>query len=127
MGKFGGLRANWMGAVVDQSTKLTGLTIPGTHDSGTCGLDRASVSRCQEKTISEQLDHGIRFLDIRLVPEERNSVQDCQLYHGTTPLGIWFSDVLAVCKTFLSSTRRRRSSCPSRMNVGWMPAISEWR
>lgn len=97
------LRANWMQFVPNQQLKLTALTIPGTHDTCTSGVDRVSISRCQEMTLAEQLERGIRFIDIRLVPATNGSgVTDLQLYHGIENLRLWFStDVLDVCKKFL--------------------------
>lgn len=59
--------SNWMSAV-DGSQQLTRLTLPGTHDSGAMfhilGHD---FDQCQDKVYLEQLQSGVRFLDIRLV------------------------------------------------------------
>lgn len=41
------------------------LSIPGTHNSPTCYVALPSV-RCQAASIKEQLNNGIRFLDIRV-------------------------------------------------------------
>jgi 1-phosphatidylinositol phosphodiesterase len=45
------------------------LSIPGTHDSGTypCQSHQfCDISQCQSWNISNQLNGGIRFLDIRV-------------------------------------------------------------
>lgn len=44
------------------------IPIPGSHDSGTYGLDRRAVT--QNLTIAEQLSMGIRYFDLR--PKEQN-------------------------------------------------------
>lgn len=58
---------NWMRAIRGE-TKLTEITIPGTHDSCTTQMANsivAGIAQCQSLTIPQQLDAGVRFLDIR--------------------------------------------------------------
>ena len=45
---------------------LSTLSIPGTHNSPTCHKALPSV-RCQAVPVREQLDNGVRFLDIHLL------------------------------------------------------------
>lgn len=103
MNDYGRLRANWMGSIPDQQKTLFQLTIPGTHDTCTAGLDRPSVSRCQELDLGSQLAQGIRFIDIRLVPEINDAGEsDLRVYHSSDPTNVWFTrDVFQVCKDFL--------------------------
>ncbi|ESA44124.1 PLC-like phosphodiesterase [Neurospora crassa] len=54
----------WM-AELDPSYPLSALSIPGTHNSPTCYVALPSV-RCQAVPIREQLDNGVRFLDVRV-------------------------------------------------------------
>ena len=63
--------SDWMSVILDD-TKLTEITLPGTHDS--CarkfkGEDifgvTSGISKCQSMNITEQLNAGVRFLDIR--------------------------------------------------------------
>lgn len=59
---------NWMSNVNDNKL-LRDMNIPGTHDSGTkytAGGVTGIVASCQDLSISEQLESGIRYLDIRL-------------------------------------------------------------
>lgn len=56
--------ANWMGQI-DSDRPLTGLAIPGTHDTMTASCDQRYY-RTQEIDLAEQLAIGVRFLDIRL-------------------------------------------------------------
>ena len=102
------LRKRWMDNLNDKNVKVSELTIPGTHDTGTWPkhLDLASV--CQDWDLKRQLESGIRFIDIRLVPTHNNSTQqmDLVVWHGDpgTNEGLWFStDILGVCKTFLET------------------------
>lgn len=60
----------WMGNVHDNKF-LDELSIPGTHDSGTCSVDndtepQTSQVKCQQDYIPTQLLEGIRYYDIRL-------------------------------------------------------------
>lgn len=45
---------------------LSEINIPGTHDSCTAFCSMSNMSRCQNMTVKEQLDAGIRLFDIRL-------------------------------------------------------------
>lgn len=64
-----GFRANnWM-AYMPNNAQISQLNLPGTHDSGTAFMAAGmptSKGQCQEKTIREQLDAGIRAFDIRV-------------------------------------------------------------
>ena len=55
----------WMSKLKDTDT-IDQLNIPGTHDSGTSYLNSANYHHTQDLTIREQLQLGIRFLDMRL-------------------------------------------------------------
>lgn len=60
----------WM-KYVDDNKFLDELSIPGTHDSGTCSVDndtepQTSQVKCQQDYIPTQLLEGIRYFDIRL-------------------------------------------------------------
>jgi hypothetical protein len=60
----------WM-SYIDGNKKLSELTIPGTHDTCAEDVNKGEVVRefvqTQNKPLNEQLDAGIRFLDIRCV------------------------------------------------------------
>ena len=80
--------ADWMSTILD-GTKLTEITMPGTHDS--CarkfkGEDvfgvLSGISKCQSLNITEQLNAGIRFLDIRC--EVDASTYSVKTVHGST-------------------------------------------
>lgn len=85
MGEFTKEYDKKYGPDASRSFRITNLCIPGTHDSGTAFLKKnlteevVNAVRCQELTIEEQLDHGIRYLDIR-VKYEGNSF--CIVHDG---------------------------------------------
>lgn len=56
---------NWMAKVSDNAT-ITSLSIPGSHDSGALHSIADVSGKCQDLSITSQLNIGIRFFDIRL-------------------------------------------------------------
>lgn len=58
-------RAYWV-TNLPNSLKIKDMAIPGTHDSGAWHWLNGGMVRCQTRSISEQLNDGIRFLDIRV-------------------------------------------------------------
>ncbi|MEU4358985.1 phosphatidylinositol-specific phospholipase C [Streptomyces virginiae] len=87
---------DWMSGLGD-STPLQRMTIPGTHDSGAAkgGLYVA----CQNTSIAQQLDSGIRFLDVRC----RVTGGSFAIHHGSFFQDLMFGDVLVACWNFLSA------------------------
>lgn len=100
----------WM-SHVDDNKYLDELSIPGTHDSGTCSVDndtepQSSQAKCQQDYIPTQLLEGIRYFDIRLGKDDKNG--DPGIDHGRCYLlkkdggHMHLSDVIGYFKTFLS-------------------------
>lgn len=88
-------RPSWMTSL-PSTLKLSQLTIPGTHDSGSVrDIDR--ISQCQDLSGSEQLNAGIRFFDLRL----RLSGGNLEVYHGPTDEGTSFQAWLNMFAFFL--------------------------
>ncbi|WP_426575515.1 phosphatidylinositol-specific phospholipase C (plasmid) [Xenorhabdus stockiae] len=91
----------WMKNIDDQkSTAL--LSIPGTHES--CATyspdgDMLGIIICQDQSVEQQLQEGIRFLDIRC----RAFNGQFTIHHGLVYQQINFGDVLNQCIDFLSS------------------------
>lgn len=52
---------------ISKDTKLSELSIPGTHDSATQYLSLSPIFQCQDTDIQTQLENVYRYLDIRLV------------------------------------------------------------
>ena len=61
------------------------LSIPGTHNSPTHHKALPSV-RCQAVSVQEQLDNGVRFLDIRVSAEPDND--ELTLVHAVFPISL---------------------------------------
>jgi 1-phosphatidylinositol phosphodiesterase len=98
-------RKTWMG-LVDGSLHINQITIPGTHDSGadkhTSNIHWTNLKRpwiiCQDFSIPNQLNLGVRWLDIRLHFEDA----DLKIYHGSNYLNKNFDYVLGHCINFLN-------------------------
>lgn len=100
----------WM-SYVDGHKYLDELSIPGTHDSGTCSVDndtepQSSQAKCQQDYIPTQLLEGIRYFDIRLGKDGKEN--DPGIDHGMCYLlkkdghFMHLSDVIGYFKTFLN-------------------------
>ena len=78
----------WMKYLLD-STPLSALSIPGTHNSPTCHKALPSV-RCQAVSPREQLENGVRFFDIRVQPDDPNDPKNEKLIlvHGAFPISL---------------------------------------
>jgi 1-phosphatidylinositol phosphodiesterase len=93
---------NWMSNVND-NVKLSNLSIPGTHDSGTKDVSiNIGGARCQNYTIGQQLEDGIRFLDIRLCDKG----DELNIYHNKINCNLSFTSVLNQCKSFLEKNSK---------------------
>lgn len=105
--------ATWMSDMSDilRNHKLREIVIPGTHNSGAYNL-RNSVSitvgscyaNCQSKTIEQQLNEGIRYLDLRVMLWHvlASFWDDLFLVHtpnGSLLLTFWGKKVGAVLQT----------------------------
>ncbi|PSK93039.1 phosphatidylinositol-specific phospholipase C domain-containing protein [Taibaiella chishuiensis] len=89
---------NWMNFVSSRK-KLSDLTIPGTHDSGTWKL--SGLYHCQDRSLGEQLQAGIRFLDIRLKPSGK--ADELEVWHAGGNAHLNFrNDIVGVCRDFLA-------------------------
>ena len=87
---------SWLSKVSDD-TKLTDLSLPGTHDSGAEHSLYDIAGKCQDLDISQQLAIGVRFLDIRL--QLRND--KLFIVHSFVDQGIKFSTILRQIQNFL--------------------------
>ena len=96
---------DWM-KEIENNTPLNKINIPGTHNSGTSEPENNFInifakdySVCQNTDIKNQLDNGIRFLDLRLsIYGEKISV-----YHGVSKQKITFLEILSDLNCFLKN------------------------
>ena len=72
---------DWMETVPDE-TKLSNMSIPGTHDSCTQYVDMRYIFQCQDASVATQLIYGYRYLDMRLVLEQKHDQQTLVLKHN---------------------------------------------
>ncbi|MDI3388941.1 phosphatidylinositol-specific phospholipase C [Streptomyces sp. B-S-A8] len=87
---------DWLAGLGD-GTALRALTLPGTHDSG--ARFGGPWTECQNTTIAEQLNAGIRFLDVRC----RAIDGSFAIHHGAFYQELMFGDVLIACRDFLAA------------------------
>ena len=97
----------WMKYVADNKF-LDELSIPGTHDSGTCSVDndtepQSSQVKCQQDYIPTQLLEGIRYFDIRLGKGDDPGI-DHGIFYLLKKDGhfLHLSDVIRYFKKFLN-------------------------
>ncbi len=103
----------WM-SQLDDSLAIQDLSIPGTHDSaakkGLVGTTTSERSETQSLTIQEQLNIGVRFLDLRV--KIMFESKGLAMYHAGDPVydpepgagkldQYYFSAVLKTCYDFL--------------------------
>lgn len=89
---------SWMSDLPD-NVSLAQLSIPGTHDAGARFEPVSGTAKCQNLTIAQQLDAGIRFLDVRC----RHIDNAFTIHHGAIYQNLNFQDVLNACTAFLNA------------------------
>ncbi len=88
--------SNWMSFLSDDAY-LSEITLPGTHDSCTQNVIFGFAARCQDTDISQQLQDGYRYLDLRVAVDESDDGNKLKLVHGVVNChvsGNLFSDYL---------------------------------
>jgi 1-phosphatidylinositol phosphodiesterase len=86
-----------MGEISDD-TRVTALSIPGTHDS--CSIDGPlGFAKTQNLDLTDQLNAGIRFLDIRLAHYQDNLFA----HHNAVHMEKSYADILGICSNFLKT------------------------
>jgi len=98
--------ASWLSALQDD-LPISEINIPGSHNAAAINSIEPTNWACQAHSIKEQLERGIRLLDIRLKPKKRNSAYHFVTCHGR--LGSFganefqpFDEVLEECTKFLA-------------------------
>lgn len=89
----GGAPTDWMSRI-DDDVALDRLAVPGTHDTMTHRCDGYTTT--QSLSLVEQLDCGVRFVDIRLR-------RDGTIAHRYSPTGYDIDDVLGAVADFLEA------------------------
>jgi 1-phosphatidylinositol phosphodiesterase len=101
---------NWMElfAPCIQNLHLNELTLPGTHDASTycAGSLTQSWVQTQYPNINQQLNQGIRALDLRLMLGSGSGDNQFVMCHGSFALPLTLVDVLHQVTQFLASTSK---------------------
>ena len=85
----------------EPETRLIDRAIIGAHDAA--AYDASPQLRCQDLTLEEQIEAGVRAFDLRLVDRYDGSGR-LDLYHGKESLGLEFTeDVLPLLTQFLTA------------------------
>lgn len=88
--------SNWM-SEIDDGKYLSQISIPGTHDSAALYEPISNTAKCQNLTLDEQFNCGVRYIDIRC-----RSINDSfAIHHGPVYQHLNFDDVINVCRDFL--------------------------
>ncbi|XP_074107470.1 1-phosphatidylinositol phosphodiesterase-like [Cotesia typhae] len=87
---------------LEDSHKLNRIALTGTHVSAAYSKSLLALLKTQELSIKEQLESGVRVLDIRT----RHVSNKFALYYKSSDLGLTFDDVLNQTANFLSHHKR---------------------
>lgn len=88
----------WMAKLPD-ARALAALSIPGTHDAGARFEPYPGIAQAQTLTLAEQLDAGVRYLDLRC----RDVDDQFLIYHGGIDQNQTFDEALATLFAFLDA------------------------
>ena len=88
--------ADWLNNIED-STLLRDVSLPGSHDTMALYSIADLAGQCQTLSLKEQLNLGVRFLDIRL-KEEKGSLK---AIHGFVDQKATFKDIEKIVTSFI--------------------------
>jgi hypothetical protein len=99
----------WMEEISNciEHKKIQQLAIPGTHDSCTSQMDNRFLNRmlqCQNLSIDEQLDYGIRYFDLRF--ENCGVTKGYKIHHGGYTSACTLEHVLDAVVDFLNTNTK---------------------
>ena len=89
--------ADWMKSL-DDNTSIRGINMPGSHDTMALYSIGDLAGQCQSLSLKEQLNLGVRFLDIRL-KEENNKLK---AVHGVVDQKASFASITKTIESFLN-------------------------
>ena len=104
MDKINGV--NWMSGLCSD-LPITAINMPGTHDSATKYVRFAPICNTQNLTIEEQLQIGVRYLDMRFELKDGrklvavHSIADCKKERGLKAADLTAADTVNMCESFL--------------------------
>lgn len=102
--------SDWM-SMVSGETKLSSISVPGTHDSGAQYAFPGYFMECQDTSIEEQLENGYRYFDIRLALDQdgedkpylklKHSFADCRSGRSWFSAPLKMDDIVDTMYDFL--------------------------
>jgi len=96
--KAGAAGNNWMSSL-NTGLYLSQFSIPGTHETMARFESVSGTAKCQNLTLTDQLNAGVRFIDIRC----RHLNNAFTIHHGSVYQNANFDDVLNATISFLNS------------------------
>ena len=109
--------ADWMNTISDDKS-IADITIPGTHDSAAYQSKNCphSITLDQTYNISDQLEMGVRSLDLRVWI---NGDGYAGMYHGECYLNQSFDHVIIAIKNFLQDHSSEAVMITIKQETGW--------
>lgn len=104
-----GKAADWMAELTDD-VRISEISIPGTHDTCTQYVSLGYIFQCQDTGVTQQLENGYRYMDMRIVLGEKDGEEALVMKHnfascktGKSPFAskLYFRDVAEDVVTFL--------------------------
>ena len=123
--------SRWMAGLADDAP-LSAITIPGTHDSGARFGGAAPVVdfvtalwvQAQNWTVTQQLNAGVRFLDMRCHAEPDGTLR---IHHMFVDEQLSLTDVLRECVAFLAANPTEALLMRVQQEASTTPEPSSWR
>lgn len=97
-------KGNWM-ATIPSNIYFNMLSTPGAHDACTKGNAFGTSSECQDLTLQELLDAGVRCFDIRpgYYLDETITADNLYIWHGITKTDTKYVDAIKMLADFLAA------------------------
>lgn len=97
---------NWMKKIPDEK-KITGINMPGTHDSACRFADFGFISQTQTLSVAQQLEAGVRYFDFRFKFTDgrfiaNHSICYCRKKKGFRSEILTADDIVKECLDFLN-------------------------
>ena len=102
-----GAQPGWLKTIPD-TTPIGDINLPGTHDSAAINGSISTPYACHNNSITQQLEYGIRLLDVRLqisLDKGKYVFYTCHGDIGSPYLNVYqsFPSLMDECKTFLTA------------------------
>ena len=120
--------ADWM-ASLDNNTSLREVNMPGSHDTMALYSIGDLAGQCQSLSLKDQLNLGVRFLDIRL-KEDRNKLK---AVHGFIDQNASFKSITKTIESFIEKHPQeflimsiKEEANPSESNISFEDSLKTY-